>query len=183
MVDQGSAHGTFVNGEKAVKVNTAIAATPVQSKLHWLTYGSSQGVPTPITAAAGKVLFGASTRLYILRLNEGSTARKRGAHEEIERPTKQAKVDGSHALPEAAESSKGQFADVIKTEVRPAQINTGHGIPTPSRSQQVTNQHSPARTKPEFQKFMSSHLKRPPAFGQGSSLYDALPPEKKNSTH
>ena len=118
-----------------------------------------------------------------MRLNAGSSAHKRGAHDKTERPTKQAKVDGSHALPQAAESTKGQFADVIKTEVRPVQSTTGQGIPTPSRSQQDTSQHAPARTKPEFQKFMSGHLKRPPASGQGSSLYDALPPEKTRSTH
>ena len=120
-------------------------------------------------------LFGAATTLYILRLNAGSSVHKRDAHEKTE---KQAKVDGSHASPQAAESTNGQFADVFKTEVRPAQSHTGQGIPTPSRSQQVTSQHAPAQSKPEFQNFMSGHLERPPAFGQESSLYDALPLEK-----
>ena len=142
----------------------------------------SQGVSTPITAAAGKLLFGASTRLYILRLKEGVSPLKRGAYEESERPTKQAKLDGAQPAPQAVDSTKGQFADVIKTEVRPAQVNIGHGMPPPAKLQHVTSQHPPARTKPEFQKFMSSHLKRPPAFGQGS-LYDALPPEKTNTMH
>ena len=126
---------------------------------------------------------GAATRLCILRLIAGSSAHTRGANEKTKRPTKQAKVDGSHALPQAAESTKRQIADVINTEVQPAQSNTGQGIPTPSRSQQVTSQHAPVRSKPEFQKFMSGHLEHPPAFGQGSSLNDALPPEKTNSTH
>ena len=117
-----------------------------------------------------------------MRLSEGSSAHKRNAHEETERPTKQAKVDGSHGVTQAAGSTKGQFANVVKTEVRPAQTTTGHGVPTPSKPQQITSQNPPARTKPEFQKFMSGHLKRPPALGQGSSLYDALPPEKANST-
>lgn len=113
-----------------------------------------------------------------MRLNE-SLSHTRDAHGEAERPTKQAKLTGAQP---AAESMKGQFADVIKTEVRPVQLNTGHGVPTPFKPPLVTSQHAPARTKPEFQKFMSGHLKRPPAFGQGSSLYDALPPEKANST-
>lgn len=91
---------------------------------------------------------------------------------------KQAKLDGAQA---ADGGMKGQFADVIKTEVRPAQVLKGHG--TPPAKLQVTCQRPPARTQPEFQKFMSGHLKRPPTVGQGSSLYDALPPEKANSTH
>lgn len=135
-------------------------------------------MPVPLTAALGKILFGASTRLYVLKHDKTASPHKRGAHEDLERPTKQAKLEGA----QAAESTKGQFADVLKTEVRPAQVLKGHGTPPPSKLQS-TNQHPPARTKPEFQKFMSGHLKRPPAFGQGSSLYDALPPEKANTMH
>lgn len=137
----------------------------------------------PITSAAGKILFGASTRQYILRRNEGSSAHKRGAHEETERSTKQAKLDGAQGVHQTAEIPKGRFADVIKTEVQVAQVPPRQAVSAPSRPQQVTSQHPPARTKPEFQKFMSGHLKRPPAFGQGSSLYDALPPEKKIFRH
>lgn len=155
MIDQGSAHGTVVNGKLAVK-----------------------GVPVPVTAALGKILFGASTRLYVLKHSMPASPQKRSAYEELERPTKQAKLDGA----QAAESTKGQFADVLKTEVRPVQVLKGHGAPQPSKLQS-TSQHPPARTKPEFQRFMSGHLKRPPAFGQGSSLYDALPPEKANTMH
>ena len=95
--------------------------------------------------------------------------------EESQHPAKQAKLDGAQATP-AAENAKGQFADVIKSEVRKAPASASPGI-----SSAIKSQKPPARTKPEFKKFMSSHWKRPPDLGKGSSLYDALPPEKQTN--
>ena len=133
-----------------------------------------------ITLQAGKVLFGASTRLYVLKQKANAQGHlKRSAHMESLQPSKQARLDevaieaGTLEMP-----LKGQFADVIKSEVRPAQSAASPGNPVSAKNQQ----QAPARTKPEFQKFVASHLKRPPAFGQGSSLYDRLPPEKQTGT-
>ncbi len=128
---------------------------------------------------AGRLLFGASTRLYVLKQKTSLAGNlKRGANEAQAPPSKHARLHGDHAELNTADLPlKGQFADVIKTEVRPAQSAASPGNPTPARSQQ----NAPARTKPEFQKFVASHLRQPPVFGQGSSLYDRLPPEKQTS--
>lgn len=152
IVDQGSAHGTSVNGRSIVK-----------------------GIPAQV-GLGGKVLFGASTRQYVLQHQSNKQGHlKRSADDDVQ-PRKQGKLgndraelDRSDALP-----LKGQFADVIKSELRPAQTAASPSNPTPAKAQQ----EAPARTKPDFQKFVSSHLKRP-AVGQAGSLYDRLPPEKQ----
>lgn len=137
-----------------------------------------QGAPTHITIGS-KVLFGASTRLYVLTHRNNHLGHlKRAAEGAVLQPRKQGRFDEGHADVDrsAPEPVKGQFADAIKSELRPAQTTASPTNPTPKSQQEM-----PARTKPEFQKFVASHLKRP-AVGQGSSLYDRLPPEKQTTT-
>lgn len=152
IVDQGSAHGTSVNGRSVVK-----------------------GIPAQV-GLGGKVLFGASTRQYVLQHQSNKQGHlNRSAGDDVQ-PRKQGKLGNDHAELDRSDALplKGQFADVIKSELRPAQTAASPSNPTPAKAQQ----EAPARTKPDFQKFVSSHLKRP-AVGQAGSLYDRLPPEKQ----
>ena len=140
-----------------------------------------QGAPTHITIGS-KVLFGASTRLYVLtHRNNHQGHQKRAAEGAVLQPRKQGRFDEGHADLDrsAPEPVKGQFADAIKSELRPAQTTASPTNPTPNPTAK-SQQEMPARTKPEFQKFVASHLKRP-AVGQGSSLYDRLPPKKQTT--
>ncbi|DBA67149.1 TPA: hypothetical protein ACH3X2_001469 [Trebouxia sp. C0005] len=153
LVDQGSAHGTSVNGRPTVK-----------------------GVPAQVGLGA-KVLFGASTRQYVLQRQSNKQGHlKRSADDDNMQPRKQGRLAHDHAELDRPDTLplRGQFADVIKSELRPAQTAASPSNPTPAKAQQ----DAPARTKPDFQKFVSSHLKRP-AVGQAGSLYDRLPPEKQ----
>lgn len=155
MIDQGSAHGTFINGK------------PV-----------SKGVPTQLTMQVNRLSFGASTRMYVLKQqgnNEGGNLKRHG-QELGQQPFKKSRFAAEQVEIDKAEKAvKGQFADVIKSELRPATPSANPGNTTSGKAEQ----HAPARTKPEYQKFVASHLKRPPAYG--TSLYDALPPEKQKN--
>ncbi len=135
-----------------------------------------QGVPAQVVLGA-KVLFGASTRQYVLQHQSNKQGHlKRSADDDNMQPRKQGRFGNDHAELDRPDALplKGQFADVIKSELRPAQTAASPSNPTPAKAQQ----EAPARTKPDFQKFVSSHLKRP-AVGQAGSLYDRLPPEKQ----
>ena len=101
---------------------------------------------------------------------------KRHAQELGQQPFKKSRFAAEQAeLDEAEKAAKGQFADVIKSELRPAAPSANPGNTTSVKAEQ----HAPTRIKPEYQKFVASHLKRPPAYG--TSLYDALPPEKQKA--
>ena len=135
-----------------------------------------QGVPTQLTMQADRLSFGASTRMYVLKQhgNKESGHLKRHAQEQGQQAFKKSRFAAEQAeLDKAEKEVKGQFADVIKSELRPAAPSAIPGNITSVKAEQ----HAPARTKPEYQKFVASHLKRPPAYG--TSLYDALPPEKQ----
>ena len=123
-----------------------------------------------------KVLFGASTRQYVLQYQSNKHLKRSADADDNMQPRKQGRFGDDHAELDRPEALplKGQFADVIKSELRPAPTAASPSNPTPAKAQQ----EAPARTKPDFQKFVSSHLKRP-AVGQAGSLYDRLPPEKQ----
>ena len=216
IVDQGSAHGTSVNGRSTVKVkmllevahnimlsqencpavvNECCDPTPTAAQMccAWTRITNLkhrhltvqlpaksacalQGVPAQVVLGA-KVLFGASTRQYVLQHQSNKQGHlKRSADDDNMQPRKQARLGNDHAELDRSDALplKGQFADVITSELRPAQTAASPSNPAPAKAQQ----EAPARTKPDFQKFVSSHLKRP-AVGQAGSLYDRLPPEKQ----
>lgn len=145
-----------------------------------------QGVLAILQPGIDKFSFGASTRGYMLQ--QTLTTQTTGTH--IKRngdalPTQASKrhradvgndtqLDSSTQLHEA----EGQFANVVRSEIRPAQAAAD--LSSPSLSNKVREAES-VRTKPDFQKFVSSHLKRPPVSPGG--LYDMLPPEKSRQYH
>ena len=141
---------------------------------------SVQGVPQPLRASADKMVFGASTRVYVLQhqtaVSQGNS--KRGGDVLLGPASKQAKTEGSAKSQATEHISTGQFAHVVRTNIQPMQPAV-----SPMGSVLVSkHETASARTKPDFQRFASEHLKRAPV-PSASGLYDMLPPVKTKEVH
>ena len=134
----------------------------------------------PLSLSSDKMVFGASTRVYVLRhqtaVSQGNS--KRGGDALLGPASKQARVAGSPTSQASDGNSTGQFAHLVKSSVQPLQSAV-----SPMGSAPVSKQDTgSARTKPDFQKFASEHLKRAPV-QSSSGLYDMLPPAKTKEVH
>lgn len=91
-----------------------------------------------------------------------------------------AQFDGDAQLSGDArpDEPRGQFAHLVRSETRPAHSAASPATTSFSSKDRETDS---VRTKPDFQKFVASHLKRPPVSPGG--LYDMLPPEKSRQSH
>lgn len=139
-----------------------------------------QGVPTPLKIGVDTFAFGASTRAYKLqRTSSSDTLPKRSSDAVLAQPSKRLKSDNSDDAHTSDRQSQGQFAHLVRSETRPAQSAASPAASTPSSTGKEVSDS--IRTKPDFQNFVSKHLKRPPVSSGG--LYDMLPPEKGNKVH
>lgn len=104
---------------------------------------------------------------------------KRSSDAQPSHTSKRSKADDSSAAQQSADAyTQGQFAHLVKSETHPAQSAASPGSAVPSNKDREPDS---VRTKPDFQKFVSNHLKRPPVISGG--LYDMLPPEKSRQVH
>lgn len=140
-----------------------------------------QGVPTPLRIGVDKFAFGASTRDYKLqRTSSSDTLPKRNSDAVLAQPSKRLKsYNSDDAHTSADRQPQGQFAHLVRSETRPAQSGASPAASTPSSTGKEDSES--IRTKPDFQKFVSRHLKRQPVSSGG--LYDMLPPEKGDKVH
>ena len=142
-----------------------------------------QGVPTLLKIGVDTFAFGASTRVYMLqRTSSSNTLPKRSSDAVLAQPSKRLKSDGSdnaHTSADRQPQGQGQFAHLVRTETYPAQPDANPAASAPNNTSKESSDS--IRTKPDFQKFVSKHLKRPPVSSGG--LYDMLPPEKGSKVH
>ena len=118
--------------------------------------------------------------MYMLQQVEGNNMHsKRSSDAQPSHTSKRLRADDSSGAQQSDDAQpQGQFAHLVRSETHPAQSAASPGSAVPSNKDREPDS---VRTKPDFQKFVSNHLKRPPVVSGG--LYDMLPPEKSRQVH